>query len=738
MRFLRTSFTTRLIAYFLAASILGGLLTTVIVFLLARYTMTQAVYDRLDAVATLKEEAFNEFVEDETIDLLLLADLSGMEAYAQLLTSNLASAYEYQQAQRALRQMFITYLALEGGEVTEVFFMAGVGGQVLTSSNTASEGSYRTTDAYYTQGRLDTFIQNVYPSPETGKPTMTISTPIMDDANRLLGVLAVHLNLEYLDAILQERTGLGSSGETYLVDRYNNFISTARYGGRAFPRGVHTHGIDTALEEIAGTALYNNYEGVPVIGAYRWLEDREVALLAEISQEEAFTPARQWARSTFLISSLLLALMAIGVLFISRQIARPILAVSEAARQVSEGNLAAQAVIASQDEVGALAQNFNQMTGRLRDLIEGLEQRVAERTQEVEQRSVYLQAATGVARAATTILDINRLIQQVVELIKEHFGLYYVGLFILDEAGEWAVLQAGSGEAGEAMLKRGHRIQVGSGMIGWAIANAKSRIAQVSAEDAVRLATPELPDTRAEAAIPLRSRERVLGAITVQSDQPNAFNESAIAALEVMADLVATAIDNARLFAESQTALDAARRAYVEINRRAWVDILQARPKVGYRYEPFGAPPSHVPSVWQPGMKKAAQSGQIVQTKKGEKFTLHLPISVRDQVIGVINLSKIGAEEVWSDEEIELVTALSEQIGIALDSARLYQETQRRAEREHLVSEITAKIRSTTDPQTMLQMAVEELRNILGASRVEIVPQTVSAATDGARSSDQD
>lgn len=344
---------------------------------------------------------------------------------------------------------------------------------------------------------------------------------------------------------------------------------------------------------------------------------------------------------------------------------------------------------------------------------DSLEQQVAERTQALEQRSRYLQASIEVSRSAASILDTDQLIQQIVNLIREQFGLYYVGLFLTDARAEWAVLRAGTGLAGKAMLERGHRIQIGTGMIGWSIANAQPRLALVAGEDAVRLATPELPETRSEAAIPLRSRAKVLGALTVQSDQPNAFGEMEIAAFQAMADQVATALDNAHLFEESQQALEEAHRAYGEISRQAWREFLHSGAPLSYRYDHHTITPIEV-------------SSQDRSYKPGDS-TLSLPIPVRDQVVGAINLTKEDLEQGWTEEEIALLETIVEQLGVALDSARLYQDTQRLALREKLTSEVTTRIRETLDIETVLRTTIQEVQRTLGVQEVVV---SLSASTD--------
>jgi PAS domain S-box-containing protein len=178
----------------------------------------------------------------------------------------------------------------------------------------------------------------------------------------------------------------------------------------------------------------------------------------------------------------------------------------------------------------------------------------------LEYRSALLQTAAEVARTTSGILDPDELIQQVVDLLRERFGLYYAGLFLVDQAGSegeaggrWAVLRAGTGEAGRQMVAQGHRLEVGGeSMIGWCIANRQARIALDVGEEAVRFENPFLPETRSELALPLISRGKAIGALTIQSTLEAAFSDEDIAVLQTMASQVANAIENTRLFAQAQ------------------------------------------------------------------------------------------------------------------------------------------------------------------------------------------
>jgi len=372
-----------------------------------------------------------------------------------------------------------------------------------------------------------------------------------------------------------------------------------------------------------------------------------------------------------------------------------------------------------QEERDMRAQNWQLQ--RLRDT---LEQRVAERTVDLDRRSRYLEAAARVAYAASEILDPAELINESVELIRQAFDLYYVGLFLVDDRGEWAVLQAGTGEAGRKMLARRHRIKIGQGMIGWCIAHEQSRFAQHAEEDRVRLVAPELPDTRAEAALPLRARGRVLGAITVQSTEVDFFDEAIVVVLQTMADLVAIALSNAELYEESQRAVDAVRRAYGESAAEAWEALLAGRRNWGYRYRDGVVRP--VTADWDTAARDALTEGRVVEQRGESVSTVAVPLRIGDRILGAIQFERALTDEAWSEGELELLTALADQLAQALDVARLYEETQRGALRERVAREVTDRMRAALEWDELMQTAVQEVARTVGASRVFLqwVPPT--------------
>ena len=322
-----------------------------------------------------------------------------------------------------------------------------------------------------------------------------------------------------------------------------------------------------------------------------------------------------------------------------------------------------------------------------------LEQRVAERTQDLERRSVHLEAAAQVAREAAAIRDVNQLMDTTVRLISERFGFYHAGIFLIDEAGEYAVLRAASSEGGGRMLTRGHKLKVGEvGIVGWVAGTGEPRVALDVGEDAVFFDNPDLPETRSEMALPLKVRGRIIGVLDVQSTEPAAFTDEDVSILQTLADQVALAIENAHLLEESQRALRELQLAYGEYVRAAWKALEAPTALVYDRVEvvPTGLPP-------EPLVEKALQTREVVTATDPEhkRSALVAPLRLRDQVIGVIGLEETDEARPWTEEEIELVKAVSEQVALALENARLFAEAQQRLQELQDAYEEQARLAAT-------------------------------------------
>lgn len=586
---------------------------------------------------------------------------------------------------------------------------------------------------------------------------LTFAAPVKDERGMVLGVFRVHYYASVLQQMMVRNSGLaGPSSFAVLVDENGIILAHGDNSAANFkllaplpedqlkalqtigrlPKGTNEElslGLPALVsflgkgeEKIVISEIHPTKTHLEVVASHS-LRTRPWTLF--YAQEERFFSAP--LRRQFLIFSVLALIIgtstAVVSLILSNLLVKPLVILTQAANKVRQGDFDVQVNLQRRDESGVLAEAFNLMTAQLRDLIASLEARVAERTRELEERSLTLQNAAEIGRSITSTLDPQQLAQQAVNLIQERFGLYYVGLFELDGSGEWAVLQAGSGEAGRKLRERGHRIRVGTGMIGWCIANNQARIAQQAELDEIRLRTPELPETRSEAALPLRSRGQVIGAISIQSTQPNAFTPENLAIFQILADQLATALDNAYLFAESQETLRSLERTYAERTRAEWrQSLLRLRQPLAFRSAARGSIP--ISPLYSADIAQALKSGEVIletdMQSPGGKYFISVPIKIRGHVIGVLRTYKSAERGPWSDEEIEALRSIADQVGIALDAARLYGDTQRRAERERLLAEITTRIRSVSDPEEMINTALDTLRRALSVREVRIVPVT--------------
>jgi GAF domain-containing protein len=343
---------------------------------------------------------------------------------------------------------------------------------------------------------------------------------------------------------------------------------------------------------------------------------------------------------------------------------------------------------------------------KLETLRSNLESRVGERTQDLQRRALQLQVAVEVGQAVSAMRDLDQMLSRVTELISDRFGFYHAGIFLLDDSGEFAVLRAANSPGGKQMLAKGYSLKVGEvGIVGYVTKYSEPRIALDVGMDAIHFKNPFLPDTRSEMALPLSVGDRVLGALDVQSNMPAAFTEEDVAVLQVLANQVAIAIENVDLLEETQAALELSRRAYGELSREAWLERLHSQP-LGFHRDSHGLTPIDQPE----------QS----DVKDADDKRIAVPIQVRGQTIGFIHASKPDRSGEWTVEEAALLNTLVDQLGVALDSARLHEETQERAERERMIGEITSHMRETLDLETVLQTAAREMRHALDLAEVEM------------------
>ena len=342
-----------------------------------------------------------------------------------------------------------------------------------------------------------------------------------------------------------------------------------------------------------------------------------------------------------------------------------------------------------------------------------------EANEQVRRRARQFEALSQVAQAVSSIHDLQELLPRIAIVISEKFSFYHIGVFLLDELNEYAVLAATNSEGGKQMLARNHRLRVGEqGIVGFVCQTGKPRIAMDVGEDAVFFDNPELPDTHSEMALPLISGDKIIGALDVQSTQRGAFVSEDVQTLGLLSNQVTLAIENTRLFEETRRALAESEAITRQTIREAWKKLPAENKLLGYRYTLTGASPLNKPLDITSLEKEKNKGGQTETTQ------IIAPIQLRGETIGAL-IVQAPSSAGMDQDRIDLIKAVAERVAISAENARLFDETTRRAERERTVSDIAGRIRSVNDPQAMIQIAIEELRNALGATRVEIVPQTI-------------
>jgi GAF domain-containing protein len=350
----------------------------------------------------------------------------------------------------------------------------------------------------------------------------------------------------------------------------------------------------------------------------------------------------------------------------------------------------------------------------LNELRVDLEKRVEARTSELEKRARQLEAVSRVARTIASVQDINTLLPDITRLVSQQFGFYHVGIFLIEPANDWAVLRAANSEGGQRMLNRRHSLQMDpNSIVGYTISIGEPRIAMDVGVDSGYFDNPDLPETRSEMALPLRVGTRVIGALDVQSIETNAFTQEDLTILSTLADQVSIAIENARLFGEARNALAESKTVFEKYTRQDWSNFVNQVKHTGFVFDGKHVTPLENQTQSE-HIKTAIQNGS--HSPQTASITVAVPIKLRGQTIGVLDVrSKHGARE-WTQDEITLLEAAAERAALALENARLVESAQRRASRERAIGEISAKIGSVSDMESILQTAVEELGRKIGGS----------------------
>jgi len=577
---------------------------------------------------------------------------------------------------------------------------------------------------------------------------VTVSIPVYDAAGNFRGAMAMDIQLNRITAIVSNLK-VGQTGFAFLIDKNYKLIAMPQAGYKELGiPGTLTLGTTLAPTEIRSQVTpefwkildkmshgQSGLETIPINGTdqffvYSPLSSIGYSLAIMVPRDQMIASATaaqaqiiQSGTNTLIFSALLilgiLVVALLAAMTISSALTSPLVSLTQTAQEITRGNLHAKAEISTLNEIGTLATALNTMTASLRENIQSLEERVKERTFELEaasqkadRRATQFEAIVLIVRAINSIHEMNMLLPQITSVISEQMGYYHVGIFLNNEDGESAVLSASNSKGGERMLERGHRLKIGEqGIVGYVAATGKVRVALNVGDDAVYFNNPDLPETLSEMALPLRVENQIVGVLDVQSTQSNAFSQDDIGVLSLLADEVSLAIENTRLFETTNKSLSEAEALYRQYLHGAWKQLPHEEQLAGFRYGARGASILEMPIELDDG----------AENDRDNRLTV--PIQLRGETIGKLSVT-VPQDTRLSQDQMDLIQAVAERLALSTENARLFDVTNRRAERERMVTEITSKIRSTNNPEEMISVALKELRSALGATRVQLIPQT--------------
>lgn len=592
---------------------------------------------------------------------------------------------------------------------------------------------------------VDVSLSAPYQDDNTGDGNWIITTslPFFDDSGGFRGVVSTDLEMTAIQDIFID-TKVESLGYVFLLDERGTILGIGKPGqvyepmvdsmfalAESEPTGTWTNLIENMTGEKSGFLLATDWEGNRMYVAFAPVGMNTGWSLAFVYPETDIIQKSRSLQTTLTAYSFLLAILfGIIILYFSRNITNPLKRLTEVAEEISKGNLQILADVASNDEVGLLSETINRMTVQLRDTLSNLENRINERTRDLEasrrqsdMRATQYLAIGEISKLINSKQELNILLPLITRLVSERFDYYHVGIFLLDATRQYAVLQASNSLGGQEMLKRSHKLKVGeSGIVGFAAKSGVPRIALDVGNDAVFFNNPDLPATRSEAAIPLKAYETIIGILDLQSDKPGAFTENDINMFSILADQIAIAIENTRLYEQTRQALVEARQAYQQTLQEGWKNLAQEEGTIGY-YQSLTGNRRLTKPITTEEINQAMFRGETLIFHADGKIddpVLVIPIKLRDQIIGTLHIKSPSRDRQWTQSEIDLAEAVSERLSLSLENARLIHESQRQAIKEQTIGEITGKLGSSINLYNVLVTAVEELGRTIPGSEVTI------------------
>ncbi len=576
-----------------------------------------------------------------------------------------------------------------------------------------------------------------YQDPAGAGLIVTVSVPVYD-GNKFEGVMSVDIQLDRVTQIISQ-IKIGDVGIPILVDETGVILAMSEEGYTFFglepevvpfnesPKqtlfdsstsdlqevilqiiraesGISKFSVGGVENYLSTTALEVPGYKLAFIAPVNELNKEVTALNTEVEEEVSKTIQNMSILLTVLFIGAFIASLAVGQI-----ITRPLTRLTETVQEIAGGNFSSRAIVETGDETGVLAQSFNTMAEQLTETLQGLEDRITERTNELEKlsqtnayRASLFESISRISRIINNTRSLEQLLPQITETISSQLGFYHVGIFLADVHKEYTVLVAANSEGGKAMLARNHRLRIGeTGIVGYVSQSGSPRVVLDVDQDLIYFNNPDLPETRSEIALPLQSGSEIIGALDVQSKTTNAFSEEDVNILSVLADQVSIAIQNAQSFQNSLEALEKAERAAAQLSEQQWSNFHMSQSLTAYHFDGV--------TTQEEKPNQKIQSNHIA-----------IPIVLRGIQIGSLKLSTTDPDRKWDNNEIAMVQATAERTALAIETARLLQEAQKRASKERTIGQISAKIGSLVNIENIVQTTIQELGDTLPGTDVAI------------------
>jgi PAS domain S-box-containing protein len=692
--FWRKRLLVQMVSYFLVISLLTIALVSFLAYYSARQTLTQTVYNQLGAESTVKQGEIERWTNSSRQSLLFIVQSPDVQnqvgSYLLLKGVDPTSA---KAVAGSLNQYLISAVTSQP-DLAEIFILSDADGKIIFSTTQAHVGEVHASDGFFLAGQRMSNMSDVYYSPMTKGPTITIAAPLINPNNYRLGVVAAHLDLQRLDRTILQTTGLG---EAYAVDGQGNFLSPQRFGTATTI--TSTVGIQAVKAGNSGGGLYTNYKGVPVVGVYRWLPTVNLGLLAEMTQAQAFAPATQLGITILIVGLLSALFMAAGVFLLARRITGPIAAITGAAQKIAAGDLNIEAPVRTQNEVGTLARTFNQMTAQVRNLL-----------QEVKRSEAHFRSLIENASDIITVHQPDGLTTYVSPSVEHVLG--YKPEEVTDRNFTTFVHAEDASRVLEVFTR--------------ALTSQSAKPAEFRLRDKdgnwryIEAQGRRLVEAGQPLGIVVNSRDVTERWEYQREQEAIATIASALRVAQTRAEMVPIILDQAlsllRANGSALAMVDAASgKTVVELGRGGWVRLTGLRIPAGMGVS------GQVIKSGQPYVTNDALSdpNQFRSDLFGDlKAVACVPLIAQDQAIGAL---WIGRTTNVGENEVRLLASMADIAANAIHRASLYEQTEQRLQRLSALRTIDAAITASQDLPATLYTILEQTTRHLGVDAAAIL-----------------